>query len=531
MDSGARLILRGLKDLGVDKIFIVSGTDYAAFIEEKVRDDSLPDFVIVPHEITATAAAIGYSLAGKIGVVAVHTLPGTMNALGMIANAYTSRIPLIVIAGRSPYTEKGSTASRNLRIHWTQEAKDQGEVVRQWVKYDFEIRRVEQIPEVLARAYQLAFSEPQGPVYIEIPREVSVEKGEYRKVRTSTFEPGVRREDLEKAKKMIEESERPVIITWRAGRKREWFDSLKRFADSSGIPVLNYVGEVVNYEGDLGLDYVDLSSVDLAIVVEAEVPYIPKKVEFKGKIIKVDVDPSYSYIPFYGFPCDLCVQSSVSEFFDQLSVKRKEEWYEKVREMRMKQEERKKEEIERLSKKRTIHPRYLSYVIGKVINKEDVILNEYPFNPKYANLHFGQYFADPSFGHLGWALGASFGISLTGRKVVATVGDGAFIFGVPEAFYYAVATYGGNVTVIIYDNGGWLASAEAVEEVFPEGLAKAKQYFPGADFKRYNIGETVKTFGGYYRLVEDVSEVEDAVKEAYSIKGLAVLQVIVERER
>lgn len=531
MDSGARLILKGLKDLGVDKIFIVSGTDYAAFIEEKVRDPSLPEFIVVPHEITATAAAIGYSLSGKIGVVAVHTIPGTANALGMIINAFTSRIPLIVIAGRSPYTEVGSPASRNLRIHWTQEAKDQGEIVRQWVKYDFEIRRVEQIPEVLARAYQLAFSEPKGPVYIIIPREVSVEKGEYRKVRTSTFEPGVRREDLEKAKKMIEESERPIIVTWRGGRRKEWFDSMKSFADTVGIPVLNYVGEVVNYEGELGLDKIDFSLVDLMIVIESEVPYIPKKTRYDGKIIKIDVDPSYSYIPFYGFPCDLCIQSTVSEFFDQLKVTPKEEWKEKVREMRIEQEKRKEEEIERLRKRKTIHPRLLSYVIGKVIGKGDVILNEYPFNPRYAKLQFGQYFSDPSFGHLGWALGASFGVSLTGKKVIATVGDGAFIFGVPEAFYYAVMTYGGNVTVIIYDNGGWLASAEAVEEVFPEGLAKAKQYFPGADFRRYNIGETVKAFGGYYRLVESTDELEDSVREAYNQKGIAVLQVIVERER
>ncbi|BAB67519.1 thiamine pyrophosphate-requiring protein [Sulfurisphaera tokodaii] len=531
MDSGARLILKSLQDLGVDKIFMVSGTDYAAFIEEKVRDPSLPDFVIVPHEITATAAAIGYSLSGKIGVVAVHTIPGTTNALGMIINAFTSRIPLIVIAGRSPYTETGSPASRNLRIHWTQEARDQGEIVRQWVKYDFEIRRTEQIPEVIARAYQIAFSEPKGPVYIVIPREVSIEKSEYRKVRVSTFEPGMKREDLVKAKKMIEESERPIIITWRGGRRKEWFDSIKTFADKVGIPVLNYIGEVVNYSGEMGLDRIDLSTVDLAIVVEAEVPYIPKKTKFDGKIIKVDVDPSYSYIPFYGFPCDLCIQSTVSEFFDQLDVKEKKEWKEKVKELRLQQEKKKEEEIEQLRKRRSIHPRYLSYVIGKVIGKDDVILNEYPFNPRYTKLDFGQYFADPSFGHLGWALGASFGVSLTNRKVIATVGDGAFIFGVPEAFYYAISTYGGNVTVIIYDNGGWLASAEAVEEVFPEGLAKAKQYFPGADFKRYNIGETAKVFGGYYRLVEDVNEVEESVREAYNFRGISVLQVIVDRVR
>ncbi|BFH72811.1 thiamine pyrophosphate-requiring protein [Sulfurisphaera javensis] len=531
MDSGARLILKGLKDLGVDKIFMVSGTDYAAFIEEKVRDPSLPEFIIVPHEITATAAAIGYSLSGKIGVVALHTIPGTANALGMIINAYTSRIPLIVLAGRSPYTEVGSPASRNLRIHWTQEAKDQGEIVRQWVKYDFEIRRVEQIPEVLSRAFQLAFSEPKGPVYIVIPREVSIEKGEYRRVRMSTFEPGVKREDLEKAKKMINESERPLIVTWRGGRRREWFDSIKALVDKVGIPIINYVGEVVNYEGEMGLDMIDFSTIDLLIVIESEVPYIPKKVKYEGKILKIDVDPSYSYIPYYGFSCDLCIQSIPSEVLSQLNVNPKDDWKEKVKEMYFQQEKRKEEEIKRLKGKRTIHPRYLSYVIGKVISKEDVILNEYPFNPRYAKLSFGQYFADPSFGHLGWALGSSFGFSLSGRKVIATVGDGAFIFGVPEAFYYAISTYGGNVTVVIYDNGGWLASAEAVEEVFPEGLAKAKQYFPGADFKRYNIGETVKAFGGYYRLVESTDELEDAVREAYNQKGIAVLQVIVERER
>ncbi|MEM3245080.1 MAG: thiamine pyrophosphate-binding protein, partial [Metallosphaera sp.] len=81
--TSAGVILHGLKERGVDKIFMVSGTDYAAFIEEKVRDPSLPDFVVVPHEITAASMALGYSLAGKLGVVAVHTIPGTLNALGV----------------------------------------------------------------------------------------------------------------------------------------------------------------------------------------------------------------------------------------------------------------------------------------------------------------------------------------------------------------------------------------------------------------------------------------------------------------
>ncbi|MEM4138427.1 MAG: thiamine pyrophosphate-dependent enzyme, partial [Sulfolobaceae archaeon] len=305
-----------------------------------------------------------------------------------------------------------------------------------------------------------------------------------------------------------------------------------RFADNYGFPVLNYVGEVVNYDGEYKLDYIDLSDVDLAIVVECEVPWIPKRKQFKGKVIKVDVDPSYSYIPFYGFPCDLCVQSTVSEFFDQLKVKRKDEWSYKIKEIIKSQEKEKKNEIEILSRSKKIHPRYLSYEIGKLVNESTVIINEYSFNPKYANLTYGQYYSEHAAGHLGWVLGASFGYSIaTGKKVIATVGDGSFIFGVPEALYYAVATYGGDVLIVIYDNAGWLASALAVEEVFPEGLAKAKKIFPGADFKRYNIGETVKAFGGYYKLVEETSEVEHALHEAYKVKGLAVLQFIVEKTR
>ncbi|MEJ2777370.1 thiamine pyrophosphate-requiring protein [Stygiolobus sp. RP850M] len=529
MESGARILLSKLKEMGVDKIFMVSGTDYAAFIEEKVRDPSLPDFIVVPHEITAASAALGYSLAGKIGVVALHTLPGTANALGIIINAYTSRIPLIIIAGRSPYTEDGSTASRNLRIHWTQEARDQGEVVRQWVKWDFEIRRAEQVEKAVNRAFQLAFSEPTGPVYLMIPREVSVEKTERRYERPlATFSPGVREEDLVKAKKLIEESRNPVIVTWRAGRKKEWFDSLKSFADEVGIPVLNYVGEVVNYEGEMGVDYYDLSQTDLVIVVESEVPWIPKKVKVKGKVIRVDVDPSYSYIPFYGFPCDLCVQSTVSEFFSKLKLPEKKELKERIKELHTEQEKKKAEEIEKLKKMKVVHPKLLSYYVGKL---GLVIFNEYQFNPKYARLAFGQYFADPGFGHLGWALGGGVGYSIaSGRKVVVTTGDGGFIFGVPEAFYYTVTTYGGDVLVVIYDNGGWLASAEAVDEVFPEGLAKAKKIYPGADFRRYNIGETVKGFGGYFKLVERPEDIEDSLKEALKYK-LSIVQVIVERTR
>ncbi|WP_338603076.1 thiamine pyrophosphate-requiring protein [Sulfolobus tengchongensis] len=537
MLTGAKIILKLLREFGVEKIFMVGGTDHAALIEEKVKDpNNLPDLEEVPHEIVASSMALGQSFLGRVGVVLVHTTPGTANVIGILMDAYTMRLPLIVLAGKSPYTERGSRASRNVRIHWPQEVENQTDMVKPWVKYAFEIRRVEQIPETISRAFQIALSEPKGPVYIVFPREITVEETEYRRVKMEPFEPAAPRAHLEKAKKMINEAERPIIITWNSGRRKDWFESLVNFANKTRIPVINYIGGYVNYpsNGSMALDNIDLSESDLLIVVENDVPWIPKKQEIKGNVIRVDTDPSYTNIPFYGFQCDLCIQSTVSEFFDRLvnDIRPKDdEWIIKKRERQIKE---KGEEVERLRKNRKIHPRYLSYEIGKIAKQEKaIIVNEYVFNPKYAELdEFGSYLGEPSAGYLGWGLGASTGIKslLHDKLVIVTVGDGQFIFGVPEAFYYVAAKY--PVLTIIYDNAGWLATENAVKEVYPDGMAVAKGLYPGTNFIRYNIGQGILAYNGYYKLIEKPEEIKETLTEAveYVKKGKpAIIQAIVER--
>ncbi len=445
--TSAGVILALLKEEGVDKIFMVSGTDYAAFIEEKVRDPSLPDFIVVPHEITASAMALGYSLGGKTGLVAVHTVPGTLNALGIVSNAFTSRIPLVVLAGRSPYTEEGNTASRNLRIHWTQETRDQGEFGRQYFKWDFEIRDPSQVSIALRRALQIALSEPRGPVYLTIPREVSVMESKPRKVKMRPYEPGPSREALEEASKIIEESEKPAIITWRTGRRIEWYNALERFANRLGAPVLNYVGEVVNYpsKGVMALDKMSLNEPDLIIVVESEVPWIPKRVKVNAPVIKIDVEPAYTYIPYYGFPCDLCIQSTPLAL-DEIKVLGKDRWTDEIKERVIKNREEKLAEVSRLENSSKVHPRLLSSYISRF---KAIVVNEYPFNPRYGDFEYGEYYSDLAEGYLGWSLGAGLGVRMaTNKDVIITTGDGSFIFGVPEAFYYTASTYSIPVMVV-----------------------------------------------------------------------------------
>ena len=534
LESGAALLLDNLQRLGVDKIFIVSGTDYAAIIEEKAAGIG-PEFVIAPHEVTAVSAAMGYSLGGGIGVAAVHTLPGTANSLGVLMDAYGSKIPLLLIAGRTPYTDGEAFGSRSSSIHWTQETRDQGEILRQWTKLDFEIRRPEQIPSTIARAILLAMSEPTGPVYLSFPREVTVEKAKKLQISKARFEPGPAPESIKESARLINESKNPVIIASRAGRRRSWFDSFQHFVDSKNIPVLNYVGEVLNYpsSGRMSIDNFDLVKSDLAIVVECEVPWIPSKVDFKGTVIKVDTDPAHQYMPYYSFKADLTVLSCVDHFFNPLLEKVNKRDPEAILEQRREELKNKKREIGRWSRARNkIHPRYLSYEVGKLGMP---VLNEYPLNPRYADFEeFGSYYGDLSAGYLGWTLGAAVGYRMaTGKIPIAAVGDGAFFFGVPDSFYYL--SYHQPVLVVIFDNGGWLASERSVMDVFPEGAAVMKKNFPGTAFEHFDMGSTVEAFGGYFELIEKPDEVKGALKRGKDavekIEKTAVLQFIVEKTR
>src|SRR5216684_305281 len=113
-----------------------------------------------------------YRIAGKPAAVMVHVTVGTANAINGLINAARDNIPVLLAAGRTPLTETGSIASRNRPIHWGQEAFDQGGMLREYVKWDYELRSGQPVEAVVDRALDIAMSEPRGPVYLTLPREV-----------------------------------------------------------------------------------------------------------------------------------------------------------------------------------------------------------------------------------------------------------------------------------------------------------------------------------------------------------------------
>ena len=146
----------------------------------------------------------------------VHVNVGTGNTINNLVNLSRDRVPLILAAGRTPITEKGSFGSRSRQIHWGQEMFDQAGMVRELVKWDYELRTPGQVADVVARAHEVAMSVPRGPVYLVLPREplsASLDEVPVIAPRPVAAAPYPDPAAIEELAGWIAKAERPLIIT------------------------------------------------------------------------------------------------------------------------------------------------------------------------------------------------------------------------------------------------------------------------------------------------------------------------------
>ena len=179
--STAQYFLEGLTEIGCDYLFCNFGTDHAPIIEAMAafkRDGrKAPKTVICPHEITAAHMAAGYFLAtGRGQGVMVHVDSGTANAAMALHNICRARIPVLLMAGRAPYTTRGELlGTRDTYVHFIQEPFDQAALVRPYTKWEYNLPSGVVAKEALRRAHTVMMSDPKGPVYMTFPRETLTE--------------------------------------------------------------------------------------------------------------------------------------------------------------------------------------------------------------------------------------------------------------------------------------------------------------------------------------------------------------------
>src|SRR5579884_1804387 len=178
MYTTSTAFLEALSECGVSFLFANFGSDHPPILEalaEGPREGHrLPRVITCPSEMVALSAAHGYAQAtGQGQAVLAHVECGTQSLGGAVHNASRARVPALIFAGLSPVTQEGELrGSRTEFIHWLQDVHDQRGIVREYMKYDNEIRTGANVKQIVRRAMGIAHSEPCGPVYLVGSREV-----------------------------------------------------------------------------------------------------------------------------------------------------------------------------------------------------------------------------------------------------------------------------------------------------------------------------------------------------------------------
>lgn len=498
-DTVASLLLRGLAARGFATFLANPGTDFAPLIEAHVRAQqrglAVPRFVNVPHEQVAVTMAHGaYLVDGSPQVVGVHHTVGTANTVSAVMTAARERVPLLLLAGRAPSTECGSIGSRDVVVHWGTDTFDQGGMLREYLKWDHELREGQDVEAILDRALDIAMTEPRGPVYLTLPREVLVSAAAPSRggrPRVGAVGPQPDANAIAQLADWLRRAEQPVIVTSSAGRDTEVPAALAAVAELAAVPVVEHYPRAVNLPGahpmHAGFDPAPwVVKADLVVALDCEVPWMPRTTTLpaQAKVVHLGVDPLYERIPVRGFPVDLAIVSQPAAALRALhAALRAGADGDTAAMARRRTEARAREQQRRQSlatlrdgpaRSGVIDPRWLAACLRDVLDDDCIVLNEYglPLEPM-AFTGPGQFFGAGISGALGWTLPASLGAQMAApeKTIVAVVGDGSYLFGNPASCHYIAAAERLPVLAIVLNNAGYAAVRRAVEVVYPDGAA------------------------------------------------------------
>ena len=560
VDSTGEALLEMLEARGVDYFFGGGGgTDFPpifeAFAKRAAMGKTRPQPITVTHEITTMAMAHGYTMVtGKPQFAMVHTNVGTANTISGVINAARSRVPMFLAAGRNPLTKK----QRSHGVHWAQECFDQAAMLREFVKWDYQLNLPEQLETVMDRGFALCQDAPAGPVYLTLPLEVLSSP-----INDFSYSPELRLkpsspttaalDQVQKAADLLARAKSPIAITTALGRDTEAVAELLKLADRIALPVIEFWQTHMNFPSDhhlhLGYDSeIFIKDADVIVVLEADAPWFPKNVEpdNDATIIQIDEDPLYRDYPMRGFATDIglagtprltlaALDQKLSEMdLDQEKIEqRRQRWTDRHKQQRQDWQT----DLDSVKNDTPIDALWISKCIGDQLEESDIAVTEYVLNP--TQCHFtqpGSYFNHSHAAGLGWGTGAALGAKLAAPEstVVCNVGDGAHLFSVPTSTHYMSSTNHLPVLFVVNNNAAWGKSRIAAFEYAPDGYAAKAGDVPLAELgPSPDYAKICEACGGYGETVTDPVDLPDAMSRALAVvkneKRQALLNVICKR--
>jgi acetolactate synthase-1/2/3 large subunit len=546
--STAHYFLEGLNELGFDYLFCNFGTDHAPLIEAmaafKRAGRKAPQVLLCPHENTAMHMAAGYYLAtGRGQGVMVHVDAGTANAAMAMHNLCRARIPVMLMAGKAPFTTRRELlGTRDNYVHFVQEPFDQAGIVRPYSKWEYNLPSGVIAKEVLRRAHSVMESDPKGPVYLTFPRETLTDdwsEGQIRSYPAERFGAvaarGVDAGALEPIVARLLAAERPLLITAYAGRNHKTVAVLEELARFAGIRVIEFSPSCMNLPHDSPCHggfapAKALADADVGLLVDVDVPWIPSDTPENPATwwAHIDVDAEKRNFPMWTFPGNLRLGGDSFRILSDLLAllkARADDGFKTHAAARVAALAEEGKARRALAAKAAanrgvagqVTPAFVCAALAKALDPSAIVLNEAIRNGPVVLQQMPRTLPGTLIGYSGGGLGFSGGtalglkLALPERTVVQIVGDGSFYFANPQSTLAVARQYKLGVLTVVLDNGGWSAVKEATLRVYPDGDAKAGDDFGAALVPDMDFSKVAEAAGAHGELVSDPDEVEPAI--------------------
>jgi acetolactate synthase-1/2/3 large subunit len=407
---------------------------------------------------------------------------------------------------------------------------DQGGIVREMVRWDYELRDPRQLEAVVDRALAMAGSSPAGPVYLTLPREVLATEIDTISLADASAmvpaRPGLPpAAALDAVANWLKEAQNPVLVTSATGRTQEALDALEAFAEALAVPVVPFNPRFMEISHDhpmnMGPDLARfLPEADLVIVSETIAPWMPDQVcPPEGcKIVQLGEDPLFRDLPMRSFRADATLAGSPAQIFRALldrvdagdeAAARRERLLDRAPAAAKSPDGR---DGAAMPTPKEVTRAIAEICAGVPVFKESpALLDDFGLDSA------GTFFFSGASGGLGWSMGAALGASLAKDRqpVVVTVGDGSYMFNTPLAAHHVAASQSIPLLTVIYNNCAWNAVRRSTHGMYPSGYAKAAAKEPLTDFAiDFDYARMMDVAGGHGERVDRLDQLVPALERA-----------------
>ena len=534
--SGAEMVVQSLRDEGVEYLFGYPG-GAVLDIYDAIHTLGGIEHILVRHEQAAVHMADGYARStGKVGCVLVTSGPGATNAITGILTAYTDSVPMVIISGQVMSNLIGRDAFQEC---------DMVGISRPVVKHSFIVKKAEDIPAILKKAFYIASTGRPGPVVVDIPKDTVNPNFKYpyeypKSVELRSYNPTVNghKGQIKKALKALLVAKKPVLFVGGGAISAECSEELTILAHRLNLPVtaslmglgaypstdkqfLGMLGMHGTFEANTAMHESDLI-LGIGVRFDDRTTNNLEKYCPNAKVIHIDIDPTSisknvpAAIPIVGN-----AKNVLEEFLSLLneeglkSQTDLESWWQEINQWKAK----KCLEFDRTSG--VIKPQQVMEAVYRLTKGQAYVASDVGQHQMFAALHYP--FDEPRHwinsggaGTMGFGLPAALGVKLAHPEatVVCVTGDGSIQMNIQEL---STATQYGIPVVIICLNNHFLGMVKQWQDLIYSGRHSQTYMNSLPDFVKL-----AESYGHVGIKIATPDELESKLKEAFGIKNKLV---------